>query len=59
MSANQQSVASQQAQLQAMLQAQRLQNRQFMSYSLNKEVLCQQANGGANSAIRNRTAAYL
>jgi hypothetical protein len=49
MSANQQAVQAQQQQVQAMLQAQRVQNRQFMSYSLNKEVLCQQANGGANS----------
>ncbi len=35
----------QQAELQA--QIQRMQNRQFMALSINKEVLCQQANGGA------------
>jgi hypothetical protein len=49
MSSNAQQLATQQAQVQQMLQMQRVQNRQFMSYSLNKEVLCQQANGGANS----------
>jgi hypothetical protein len=49
MASNQQAIAAQQAQVQAMMQAQRQQNRQFMAYSLNKEVLCQQANGGANS----------
>jgi hypothetical protein len=49
MSVNPQQLAQQQAQVQQMLDAQRVQNRQFMSYSINKEVLCQQANGGANS----------
>ena len=49
MSTSPQQLAAQQAQVQAMLQAQKRQNRQFMAYSLNKEVLCQQANGGANS----------
>lgn len=49
MSANAQQLVAQQAQVQQMLQAQRLQNRQFMAYSINKEVLCQQANGGANN----------
>lgn len=39
--------AEQQAALAA--QAQRQTNRQFMSLSLNKEALCQQANGGANT----------
>jgi hypothetical protein len=49
MSVNPNQLATQQAQVQAMLAAQRVQNRQFMAYSINKEVLCQQANGGANS----------
>jgi hypothetical protein len=47
MAPNTNMTAAQQA---AMLAAQqRKQNREFMALSLNKEVLCQQANGGANS----------
>src|SRR4030088_836596 len=42
-------MAQQQADLKAMIAAQRAQNRAFMAYTLNKEVLCQQTNGGANS----------
>src|ERR1051326_6442981 len=38
--------SAQQAQIAAQLQRQ--QNRAFMALSINKEVLCQQANGGAN-----------
>lgn len=38
---------AQQAAMQAAIQKE--QNRQFMALSINKEVLCQQANGGANS----------
>lgn len=38
---------AQQAALQAEMK--KRQNRQFMALSINKEVLCQQANGGANS----------
>lgn len=46
--ANTGGLSAQQAAAQAALQ-QKMQNRQFMALSLNKEVLCQQANGGALS----------
>jgi hypothetical protein len=48
-SANGASAQQQAATAAMMLQQQKDQNRRFMALSINKEVLCQQANGGANS----------